>query len=58
MSLLQTTLTRRQKMDVPYQRYLTCSVMCESSMFKIVYMETAGNKKRMQLIPVYLPLML
>jgi hypothetical protein len=45
-------------MDVPYQRYLTCSVMCESSMFKIVYMETAGNKKSMDLIPVYMPLML
>jgi len=24
-------------------------------MFKIVYMETAGNKKRTELIPVYLP---
>jgi hypothetical protein len=58
MSLLQATQTRRQKMDVPYQRYLTCSVMCESSMFKTVYMETVGNKKRTKLIPVYLPLML
>jgi hypothetical protein len=58
MPLLQATLTQRQKMDVSYQRYLTGSVMRESSMFKIVYMETARNKKKMELIPVYMPLML
>jgi hypothetical protein len=41
-------------MDEPYQRYLTCPVMCKGSMFEAVYMATAGNKSETQLIPVHM----
>jgi hypothetical protein len=58
MPLLQAELTRRKKMDVAYQRHLTCSVMCESTVFKIVYMATVGNEKKIKLMAVYMTLML